>query len=630
MISATAAAQSVLRDRCRHPGGALPTLTLDDVERSIGERFDAMTARFAGRPAIKTRARTITYGELRGDADRVACALADDRTGAPVALLFEDEAPFVTASLGALKAGRIQVPLEPTVPPAQLRSQLAHARPRMILADRGRLAMAHALAPPGCAVLDVDAALADGGGALPCPPAAAAPAVIEYTSGSTGEPKGILRSHRAVLHDVWRHTRVTRICADDRLLIPRLTLSAHLRALLNGAAFYPLALRPDRLAGVAAWMAREEVTVYRSAVSAFRAIAHTVAGADALPHLRVVMLYGEPIHRRDVDLLRDRIGAQCLLIGTLGAAELGDYAHYFVGADSMLPDVGVPGGFPAEGVEVLLLDDAGGVQPPGEPGELAVRSRHLASGYWERPDLTAAAFLADPEGGDRRIYRTGDLGQRDGDGCLVHLGRKDRQVKVNGSRVQLPEVEAALRAAPGIKDAAVLARDSGTGATRLVGYVVPKALPGPTVGELRRHLGRSLAPYMIPSRLVVLDALPLTATGKLDRRALPAPGTARPDLDVAFAPPRTPIEEVVAAAWAEVLEVDRVGIHDDFVALGGDSLLATQVVAAVIARLAIDVPAAALLSRATVAEMADEVVLALLEQDAGGRPALDGAPSREG
>jgi acyl-coenzyme A synthetase/AMP-(fatty) acid ligase len=590
-------------------GDRWPELDPEDLERPIGDRFAAVVRAQPEALAVRTPDRGVTYGELDLVVNRLAGAMGFGASRrAPVALLFEDGVSFVAASLAVLKTGRIQVPLEPTVTPADLATRLRHSGAELILTDTRRLLLARELAGTDVRFLDADAIGAEGPSASPVASVSPdTPAAIEYTSGSTGEPKGIVRSQRAVLHDVWRHQRMARLTPRDRFLIPRLTLLGHLRALLTGAAFYPAILRPDTLAGAATWMVQERITVCRAAVSAFRSLTNVLPADVRLSDLRLVVLYGEPMHQSDLDAFRTRLPQGSALVGTLGAAEFGDYGYFSVG-DTAVPGGIVPGGYPAEDVEVLILDADGRPVAPGEPGELAVRSRHVAIGYWNRPDLTAAAFLDDPDGGDRRIYRTGDLGRVGPDGCLFHLGRKDRQVKVSGHRVALPAVETALRSMNGVKDAAVVAHEGVPGVVRLVAYVVPDEGAGPTLTDLRRGLEARLPAHMVPARFVALDALPLTPTGKIDRRALPAPGAWRPEIGAPFVPPESPLETEIAGIWASALGLEAVGLRDGFLELGGNSLLASQIVAAVLARFAIEIPLDRLLGTGTVAEMADVVL----------------------
>ena len=269
--------------------------------------------------------------------------------------------------------------------------------------------------------------------------------------------------------------------------------------------------------------------------------------------------------------------ASCLFVASLGATEITHIRKYFVDKEVSIPDSVVPVGYPEEGVQVLLLDEAGQEVGVDAVGQIAVKSRYLSLGYWRRPDLTQARFLPDPNGGDERIYLTGDLGRMHDDGCLIHVGREDFQVKIRGHRVEVGEIETALLDQPGVKEAVVVAYEDPRGEKRLAAYLVASQEATPSPGELRHSLAVKLPDYMLPTAFVFLDALPLTPTGKVDRRALPAPEGLRPELEAAYVAPRTEVERSIATVWQEVLHIEKVGLHDNFFDLGGHSLLLAQV-----------------------------------------------------
>ena len=276
----------------------------------------------------------------------------------------------------------------------------------------------------------------------------------------------------------------------------------------------------------------------------------------------------------------------------------------FIDKQMQVPKGAVPVGYVVPDTQVLLLDDDGQEVPPTEVGEIAVKSRYLSPGYWRKPELTREVFLPDPEGGDERIYRTGDLGRMERDGCLVHLERKDLQVKVRGHRVEVAEIEMALLDLENVKEATVVARTHEGSEQRLVAYLVPAIQPPPSVSAVRAALAKKLPNQMIPSAFVTLDAFPLTPNGKLDRRALPAPDQGRPELEIPFVRPRTLEEETLAGIWTDVLGIDRVGIHDDFMELGGDSLLAAAMLVQLEEALGKKLPLAIMFEASTVAQLA--------------------------
>jgi amino acid adenylation domain-containing protein len=608
--------QARVRARCHHPSGAFVPFPREAVGRSILDRFEAVARAHPDRPAVRTPAHALTYRELDGRASAIARAILR-RTGPapePVALLLEHDAAAIAALLGALRAGRPYVPLDPRHPPARLRYILEDSGSRLVLASAQTGPLAADLAGGALPVVDLDAL--DAGSADAPPPArlgASAFAVLIYTSGSTGRPKGVPQTHGNILHDVMHYTNAARFCREDRMvLLSSLSFADSLRtvygSLLNGAALCPYDVARDGLTGLAAWLEGEAITVYRSVPTLFRHLVATLPPEPRFPALRLIFLAGEPVVRTDVDAYRRHFSPGCIFVNRLGTTEALTYACNFLDHQTPIAGAAVPVGYAVPDKEILLLD----AEPEGNGttrvGEIAVRSRYLSPGYWRRPDLTGETFLPDPEGSDLRVYRSGDLGRLLPDGGLVHLGRKDFQVKVRGHRIEPGEIEVALAEHPAVRDAVVVARDGQDGDVRLTAYVAAGGGQHPTVSELRRFLRDRLPGPMIPAAFVVLEALPLTPTGKVDRRALPDPGQARPAVAAAFVAPATPIEQLVARIWAEVLGLDRVGAHDDFLELGGDSLLAARVLARIADALGLDPPRAPLLAAGTVAEMARVLV----------------------
>ena len=376
------------------------------------------------------------------------------------------------------------------------------------------------------------------------------------------------------------YTNSLHICAADRLILlyspsaiggPRNTLSA----LLNGAAIFPFDVKEEGLTNLARWLTQEGITIYHSVATLFRHFTTILTEKEEFPKLRLVRIGGETIYRTDVELYKKHFSLDSVMHVCLASSEAGAITQYFLDRETNVASHTVPVGYPVDDTEVLLLDDDGHEVGVNRIGEIVVKSRYLSPGYWQRLDLTQAAFL--PNRGDERIYRTGDLGLRHGDGCLVPVGRKDFQVKVRGHRIEIAEIETALLSLDNIKEATVTLREDRPNDKRLAAYIVPakKALVTPSI--VRHALAEKLPEYMVPSIFVFLDALPLTPNGKVDRRALPDPEPCRPELDTPFVLHRTPIEETLARIWAEILGVDTVGIHDNFFDLGGHSLLAAKI-----------------------------------------------------
>jgi len=600
------------------PSDGFVAFPREALERSIPKRFEEMARRYPDRLAVKTGHQTLSYDALNAAANRLAHAIPGPRDSAeePIALLLEKGVAPIVAMLAALKAGRIYVPLDAGFPPERLRDTLEDSQAGLIVTSRRHARLAEGLARGPVEVLDMDdldPGLPSGNLGRPIPPDAVA--YIMYTSGSTGRPKGVVHSHRTALHAVMGYTNGFRVGPEDRLtFLYSHAFSASVKnvfgALLNGAALFPYDLESDGVEKLAHWLAREEITLFQSVASVFRLFLGTLTGGERFPRLRLIYAGSEPASPRDVALFKTHFSPECLLVGTFATNETGTIRMYVMDKETPIIGNTVPAGYAVEDKEVLLLDEGGNAVGPGGSGEIAVRSPYLALGYWRRPDLTRAAFLPDPDGGNARIYRTGDLGRLLPDGCLIHLGRKDSQIKVRGQKVAVSAIESVLLEAGEIKEAAVVAREDRPGDQRVVAYLVPARWPAPEVGALRQALARSLPEVMIPTAFVVLEALPRTPTGKVDRRALPAPGCARPDLGTAYAAPGTPAEGRLAAIWAEVLDLDRVGIHDDFFALGGHSLLVTDVVRRAAAAFQVELPPQSVFEAPTVAAMA-----ALLRRD---------------
>src|SRR5581483_4651872 len=536
-----------------------------------------------------------------------------------VGLLCNPGAAAIAATLGGLKAGKVYVPLDPGAPEARNRFILDDAEIRLILADNDNHRSACALAGKAVAVINVDdleAGLSNENPGLQIAPDCLG--YLMYTSGSTGEPKGVVQNHRNVLHKTRGWINVVHLSPGDRLsLLRALNVSGSIRdlfgALLCGAAVVPFDVKARGLVPLAAWLASEKITIFNSVVTLFRHFGSTLTGAEDFSSVRLLKLSGEPVHKSDMEIYQKHFPKECLAINMLSTAEVGSTRVFFMDRQTPLAENVVPIGYPMEGCEVLLLDADGGAVGVGQTGEIAVRSRHLSPGYWRRPDLTEAAFLPDPQGGDARIFRTGDLGCILPDGCLLHRGRKDLHVKIRGYSVELAEIEAALIALAEIKEAAVTIRQRAHGDQIVAAYIVPAAEPPPTVAAIRKALAAALPDYMIPSSFVYLDALPLIGPGKVDRRGLAALGGTRRDPETPFLLPRTAVEKKIAALWAELLELDQIGRADRFLDLGGDSLIASRIIARILELFRIEVPLRLLFDAPTVADLAAAVELQLAE-----------------
>lgn len=593
------------------PSTAFVPFERTDVEQSIASRFEQQVRRYPDRLAVRTSRHTWTYEALNREANRLSRAiLARDPNGrTPVGVLLDQGAPLIAAIMAVFRAGKILVSLDPDHPTTRLAHFVEETQPIAIVTSGPHLEIARHLAGDRTPVVDVDS-LAPG---LPDtnPGIASAPddvAMILYTSGSTGQPKGVLGDHRSWIHNARTYTNTFHVSPEDRLTLLSIGTSQAMKnlllALLTGAALFPYDVRRAGLTELVALMRREDITVTVMGASLFRAFADVLDERDAFPALRLIRLGSEAVVRSDVELFRRHFSSPCLLVNGLASGETQTFRFFCVDQRTELAEGLVPVGYPVEDKTALLLDEAGHEVAPGQVGEIVVRSSYLAPGYWRRPDLTEAVFGPATIPGGARLYHTGDLGRMDADGCLTCVGRKTSRVKIRGHGVDLLEVEMALRGLDGVKDAVVAVQQNRSGFPFLVAYVVPATLPGPSNAALRQALEQTLPEFMVPSTFVALGALPRTTSGKIDREALPAPGRPYRDTSRPPAPPRTAIEAAIADIWREVMAQETIDIHEHFYDLGGESLQAMRIMARIRKAFDVDVDLQSLFDAPTVAEQA--------------------------
>lgn len=594
-------------------GSAAESVYTHFAGHSIARCFEEQVLAQADRLALRTDSAELTYEQLNALANRQAHALRllDVGSEQPVAILLDQGVAFIAALLAVLKAGGCFVPLDPDNPPGRNLQMLVDSGARVLMSSGEHLEEAGQMAAGCCEVLDVEKVGAGESGNLELSIDPDHLACILFTSGSTGKPKGVMHDHRTLVHNALRHREAFRITPADRQSL-LYTCSVYggirdiLNALLNGASLHTFGVRKRGVSGLAQWLIDSRITLYCSVATVFRQLADTLTSREVFADLRVVKLGGEASHRSDVELFRARFPPGCVLHCGFGSTETGVACHFFIDAHTHLERDAVPLGFPATDMEVLLLDGDGEQVAAGEIGEMVVRSRFISRGYWQRPQLNETVFGCDPDDPRIRTYRTGDLAVLRADGCLEHRGRKDDQVKIRGHRVEIAEVETALRAIPGVAHAAVLARRDDQPETYLAAYLVPRG-EALYVSEVRQHLAQRLPEHMIPTAFVQLEALPQTPNGKVDRLKLPALSASRAQLGMPYVAPRTVLEQHLAIIWAQLLGIGRVGVQDDFFELGGSSLMANRLMARIRADHGLILPLALLFEARTVAALADVI-----------------------
>jgi amino acid adenylation domain-containing protein len=564
--------------------------------------------------AIKTPEDELTYDELNSAANRVAHKLIDleRRESTPVALLFETGVQIIVAMLGVLKAGHFFVLLDPSLPKEKIAAVLAKSQARLVLSDARNLQMAREVAGGGLNIVDYES-VSRGAISANCELSLTRQmfSYIVYTSGSTGEPKGVICSHQTLLHHVRGLTNIYHICKEDKVSLMQSisggALSTIALALLNGAALYLYDVQLSGASELGNWLRREQISIWFMPSPLFRNMAATVKTHDHFSDLRLIRLRSDKVHRSDIELCKKIVPPSCVIATGLATTETGTIRMNLLDQGTHILGNEVPIGFPVEDKEIFLIDDDGKEVGFNEVGEIAVRSKYLSPGYWNDPGLTKSKFQRDSENPDMRIYYTGDLGLMLPDGCLIHKGRKDFRVKIRGYAVDLVEVEKALLSHSGIREAVVATSRTQSDDARLIAYFTFAGELAPTASDLRMYLQEKLADYMIPSAFVKLDKIPLTTNGKFDRGALPDPDGERPALSTAYALPRNETEKSLVQIWEEVLDVRPIGIQDKFFDLGGHSLSATRVVSRVIKQFELDISLQSLFRSPTVADMAAEI-----------------------
>jgi amino acid adenylation domain-containing protein len=619
-------------DDVERPVSALPLLSEAERRRVLEEwndtrrepvpdtyvhaLFERQAARAPDLPALAFDGRQLSYGELNRLADRLARRLRGLGVGpdSAVAVCFRRSLGMFVGILGVLKAGGAYVPLDPAAPPERLSYALEDTAASVLLTQRG---LAPALPETRARVICLDDASldddtsADGVG-VELAPAALAPddlAYVIYTSGSTGRPKGVMVSHAGLANTIHARFAQTGERGAGTLLQMSYVFDGSLLSIFctltqGGVLVIPREGQQADPAAAAELIAGHRIP-HLYTVPSFYSLLLQQARPGQLDSLRVVTVGAEVCTPQLVER-HLRALPRARLFNEYGPTEATVYcaAHECRAEDAARASV--PVGRPTCNMQLYVLDRHLRPVPAGVSGGLYVGGPGLARGYLNHPKLTAESFIPHPFSREpgARLYRTGDLARREADGRVVFLGRLDSQVKLHGYRIELEEIEARLCEHGAVREAAAAVREEAPGDSRLVAYLVADAGHEPTAGDVREHLRARLPDYMVPSAFVFVGELPRTPTGKVDRRALPSPGGARPRLAQAYAAPHTALERLLAETWREILGVEQVGIHDNFFDLGGDSLRAAILVNKLQERLGDFVYVVALFEAPTVAALA--------------------------
>lgn len=595
-------------------GGWNDTDRAPEGSQLVHDLVAAQAARTPDSVAVIADDGQLTYQELQGRVCQFAQYLKCQGIGPGdrVGLHLERNTSMIPAMLGVLQSGACYVPLDPDYPEQRLARMIDDAQLRLIISSSAHLGLLPKSETP-VVFLDEQQAAID---AQPRKPVEAkldptSLAYMIYTSGSTGQPKGVMIPHAAVVNFLRSMARepgmqqgetllaVTTFSFDIAVLELMLPLSVGGRVVVAQRTDLVDAEKMHKLA------AENHVDVMQGTPSTFRMLLS--AGWQPAPDLKV-LCGGEPM---PPDLARQLLAGGCDLWNMYGPTETTIWSTV-----EHVSEVGdaIPIGHPIDNTQCYVLDEDRRLVPPGVPGELYLGGLGVAAGYWQRPDLTAERFVADPfaaESGSM-MYATGDRVRWRHDGVLEFFGRRDHQVKIRGYRVELGDIETALNAHPQIGEAVVDVRDA-----RLVAFMIPQASGNgtelPTPAQLQEFLAEQLPEYMIPTAMVFLETMPRTPAGKVNRQALPDPGREQMATSEGYVAPRTDLEAQIASIWAEVLGIEKVGVQDNFFELGGHSLLATQVMSRLQTQFRLEIPLRQLFDRPTVATLAELIVASELE-----------------
>ncbi|MGE5343370.1 MAG: non-ribosomal peptide synthase/polyketide synthase [Candidatus Omnitrophota bacterium] len=583
------------------------------------------------RIAVKIGSHHFSYAELDRYSGRIAgliqCSIegSDQRIG----LYFEHGVDMVASIIGVLKSGNIYVPLSVSYPKKRLSYMLENSESSLLLTNTKNQETALELANENRIHLGNVTSIHEDSHYQNIDISAQTPAYILYTSGSTGNPKGLIQNHNNVLYYTRNWARLFSITPDDKMTLFSSfchdgSVQDMFGALLNGATLYlyDVKNREESAPNLSYFLTKENITIWHSVPSLFNYFVSNMEeetiGKIDFSHIRFILLGGEPLREHEV-AMASRYFPHSILANIYGQTESSVSSIWKIDpGNSNLDKIII--GQPLDETGILLLDEENNLVGPYETGEIVIASSHLALGYWKNDEATENAFFNHPVYG--RLYRTGDLGRLLSDGNIEFIGRRDTQVKIRGFRIELGEIESQLLKYPGIKEAVVRATKDGQGELHLCAYTVSEDKSNHQISksELREHLSAVLPDYMVPTYFMRVEKMPLNPTGKIDRtdrNALPEPEF---NLEDGYTAPRNTSERMLAKIWSDILAhpVDQIGIDHNFFELGGHSFKAAMMMAKIRNELDVNVPLAEILRTPTIRELAS--LISTDEETAGIEP----------
>jgi amino acid adenylation domain-containing protein/non-ribosomal peptide synthase protein (TIGR01720 family) len=562
---------------------------------NIVTQFEIQAQKFSDKTALCSAAEKVSYQKLNFSSNCIANILCESLAGTDnngVGLLMRHNPRMIEAIFGTLKSGRYYVPLDSFHPTQRLAEILLDSDSLSLLTENSMLREAEKIrqiilekSPERTLkIINIENFIDNSNfNSLPETVSGENTAYIIYTSGSTGKPKGIFQNHQNLLKHIQNYSKSLEISENDKvLLLASYSFDASIMdifaALMNGAELYLYDLRQTGFENLESFIQKHKITVFHSTPTVFRSFAKNLRGKHLFPTIKRLVLGGEEVFNTDVELFNRYFCEQAVLINGLGPTESTLALQYFIPFGAKVNRNSVPIGFPVENTNILLWDETEKEVGIFGTGEIVIESDSLALGYWKRDDLTKQAFKAPDSKTRKRIYKTGDLGKRLPDYNLLYLGRKDSQIKIRGQRVEIGEIEARLNSLPKIELSAVIIRAENGDNPFLVAFVSTFENEPIQPNEIKQQLRKILPDFMIPQVIQVVKLIPLTLTGKIDRQKLGQIEISSFEVEKAFELPQSYTQKILLSIWKEILNIENLGVTDDFFAVGGHSLIATQVI----------------------------------------------------
>lgn len=572
------------------PEGFFP-IPSEEFESTVVDSFEKIVEKYPEKVAIIDKDSQILYRDYNSISNQCARAILNilgDVKDQPVLFLADHSISSIVSIMGILKAGNIYVALDVSNPIDRLKSIIEDSQSKLIITSETNFNLANELISDGIQILNLgslDRSLSKNN--LEKRANSKNLAVIFYTSGSTGKPKGVLLDHRALMERVCAKINTEFIFHEDRLLLPfpvgfGWSTQPVFAAFLTGATLFVRSYNDMTLSDLKDWLVTNRITYMPASSSFFRQFINSLRDDNTkkFPELRSVHAGGESLHPQDVINWQKHFPDNSRFYYSLSSTEAGSITKNIYQTNSEINEDLLSVGYLFDPMKLTILDENNQPLPDNTIGQISLQSPAILRGYWRRPELNQRIFIEDPKDPSKKIFLSGDMGRILPNGELEFLGRKDNQVKIRGFRIDTADVETALLKNPAVKNAFVTGwseKDTNTEPI-LVAYLSLKSGEQLSVTDLRAFMTTNLPEFMLPTRYLILKELPLNQNGKVDRKALPHPGTERPEIETVFSAPTSELEKGICTIWQEILKIDHVGVQDDFFELGGSSLTALQMI----------------------------------------------------